>query len=111
MARLGVLGPRIAAGEYRTIKPPPKVVAPFYSSPEWRALMAKILRARGRKCEDTEHDPSKPRMGVRIFGDHIKEIRDGGAPLDPANVMLRCAPCHMAKTARERGKRAARKFE
>ena len=111
MARLSVLGPRIAAGEYRTIKPPPKVVAPFYSSPEWRALMADIIRARGRKCEDPEHDRSKPRDGVRIFGDHVKEIRDGGAPLDPANLMLRCPVCHGLKTSRERGKRAATRFE
>jgi len=72
---------------------------PFYLSKEWKALIAKLIRQRGRRCEDTEHDPSKPRDGVRIFGDHVQEIKDGGALLDPVNIMLRCSFCHARKTA------------
>ncbi len=76
-----------------------KKADPFYLSPEWRALMAKLIKQRGRRCEDSEHDRTKPREGVRIFGDHVQEIKDGGALLDPTNVMLRCGPCHARKTA------------
>jgi hypothetical protein len=44
------------------------------------------------------------RLGQRIdhslpvFGDHIIELRDNGAPLDPANVMLLCGASHANKT-------------
>jgi 5-methylcytosine-specific restriction protein A len=27
---------------------------------------------------------------MRLFGDHIVELRDGGAPLDKRNLTLRC---------------------
>jgi hypothetical protein len=43
-----------------------------------------------------------------VFGDHIVELRDGGAPLDPANVLLRCGRCHTTKTVAERARRTAR---
>jgi 5-methylcytosine-specific restriction protein A len=45
-----------------------------------------------------------------VYGDHIIELQDGGALLDPANVMLRCAPCHGRKTAAERDKRMAKRW-
>ena len=34
------------------------------------------------------------RAGMRVFGDHVVELQDGGAPLDKTNVMLRCGLCH-----------------
>jgi len=30
---------------------------------------------------------------MRVFGDHMVELQDGGAPLDKTNVMLRCGSC------------------
>lgn len=33
------------------------------------------------------------RAGMRVFGDHVVELQDGGAPLDKTNVMLRCGSC------------------
>ena len=84
----------------------PKQAAPFYLSPEWKALMAEIIRTRGRRCQDPEHDQKMPHEGIRVYGDHVVEIQDGGALLDPANVMLRCAPCHGRKTAKARADRA-----
>jgi hypothetical protein len=34
-----------------------------------------------------------PDVGAaKLYGDHIHELKDCGAPLDPGNVMLRCAP-------------------
>ncbi len=79
-----------------------KRVDPFYLSPEWKALMRQIIKVRGRRCEDVRHDPASPRDGVRLYGDHIVEIRDGGAKLDPSNVLLRCARCHGRKTSETR---------
>jgi len=83
----------------------PKKADPFYQSPEWKALMRAVIKARGRRCEDPKHDPVRPRDGIRLFGDHIKELKDGGAPLDPHNVLLRCGSCHTRKTTAERAKR------
>jgi len=82
-----------------------KAANPFYLSKEWKALMAVIIEARGRRCEDPAHDRAMPRDGVRLYGDHIVELADGGAKLDPANIMLRCAPCHGRKTAAARSAR------
>src|SRR5437016_3170907 len=78
--------------------PSAKITDPFYGSAEWQQLMARIIKQRGRRCEDPEHDPATPRVGVRIYGDHIVERRDGGADLDQRNILLRCASCHTRKT-------------
>src|SRR5216683_2297763 len=79
------LAPRLKSADTRRVKPPPaKVPDPFYSSPEWRALVAAVIAERGRSCERCGAEPS------RIFGDHIVEMKDGGAPLDKRNVMLLC---------------------
>ena len=51
----------------------------------------KRIAARGRRCEECD------RAQCRIYGDHIRELKDGGAPLDPANVLLRCRSCHTLK--------------
>lgn len=87
---------------------PTKKALPFYQSAEWKALMASIIQARGRRCEDGDHDPARPRDGIRIFGDHIIELKDGGAPLDPKNVRLCCGSCHTRKTGAARAARYAR---
>lgn len=87
------------------LRDPVKKAEPFYLSAEWRALLAAIIRQRGRSCEDPAHDPANPRTGVRLVGDHIVERRDGGADLDPRNIMLRCFPCHARKTAAARAAR------
>jgi 5-methylcytosine-specific restriction protein A len=84
----------------------PKEAKPFYLSPEWKALMRQIIKVRGRRCEDPQHDLTKPRDGVRLYGDHIVEIADGGRELDPFNILLRCGPCNGRKTAAARAARA-----
>ncbi|AWN43483.1 HNH endonuclease [Methylobacterium durans] len=100
MARLTMLRPRL-----NTISTRLKVTRgtepgqAFYSTPEWRALRDRLLRERGRKCEDCG------RTGTRIYCDHVEEISDGGAPLDEANVRLRCGSCHTTKTADARARR------
>jgi 5-methylcytosine-specific restriction endonuclease McrA len=100
-AKLTMLAPRFGTLDTRTARPAPKAAAPIYTSPEWRALMARLLRERGRRCEN----PACGRTGTRIFGDHIRELQDGGAPFDERNVQLLCGSCHTAKTARARAAR------
>ena len=99
--RLKLLGPLVAVADLRSTIPTAKTAAAFYLTPEWRGLMAAIIGTRGRRCEECG------RAGGRIYGDHIHEIQDGGALLDPDNIMLRCPPCHGKKTFEERAKRAA----
>lgn len=83
----------------RRIGSAPKVALPFYRTPEWKALVAKVIAKRGRRCEDCG------REGCRLYGDHVVELKDGGAPLDEGNVRLRCGSCHGIKTAQRRRER------
>jgi 5-methylcytosine-specific restriction enzyme A len=106
------MAPRFRLLEQRTALPPAKAVDPFYISPEWRALMAEIIAERGRRCEDPQCQRRLDQSigaPTRVYGDHIVELRDGGAPLDKRNVMLRCGSCHTRKTAEARAIRTARK--
>jgi DNA-binding CsgD family transcriptional regulator len=95
MSRLGSLPPRVGSLEGRTGSLP-KETAPFYLTPEWRALVERIITIRSRRCQDPKCK-SPDCTNRRIFGDHIKELKDGGAPLDPDNILLRCSSCHVLK--------------
>jgi hypothetical protein len=106
MTVLRSIGQKLGPPRSVKVRTAEKMVDPFYTSPEWRALMDQIIKERGRRCEDPEHDPAKQRTGIRIFGDHIKERRD--APhlaLVKTNILLRCGACHTRKTADERRRR------
>jgi 5-methylcytosine-specific restriction endonuclease McrA len=85
----------------RTVRTPSavKLTAGFYKSPEWKALMRALIAERGRVCE------SCGARGVRIYGDHIEELADGGAALDTSNIELLCGSCHNKKTAMARESR------
>jgi 5-methylcytosine-specific restriction enzyme A len=108
MSRLPMLPGRVPVATARLTKRP-KLTDQFYSSPEWRALVGHLIATRGRRCEDPRCEA--PDVGAaKLYGDHIAELKDGGAPLDPGNVMLRCAPCHGRKTADEARKRMARRW-
>lgn len=82
----------------------PKKADSFYTSKEWRRLVAAIKRERGAWCERC----GAGGKGVRLIGDHKVEIRDGGAKLDPANIELLCAGCHNVKTAKAKAERVTR---
>ncbi|HVJ31650.1 MAG TPA: HNH endonuclease [Terriglobia bacterium] len=86
----------------------PKHHDSFYVTPEWRQLVGSIVKERGRKCERCARTHNEAGAPVRIFGDHIQELKDGGAPLDRRNVMLLCGSCHTSKTLAERAKRTAK---
>jgi 5-methylcytosine-specific restriction enzyme A len=106
MPKLRTVRARLQPSRRSLVSVQAKKADPFYLSPEWRALMREIIRVRGRRCEDTDHDDGLPREGVKLYGDHVVEIFDGGPKLDPANIMLRCGPCHGRKTAMARAARA-----
>lgn len=99
---------RLRARDSRHVRPPEKRVDPFLTSRQWRALVTELIGERGARCEDPDHDSARPREAGRIYGDHIIERRDGGALLDKANIMLRCAACHGRKTAAARASRLRR---
>lgn len=104
MARLSTLRPRVAVLDTRAAKPAPKQVDPYYLSAEhkaWRAAVLRRARYACEKCGRAGHD-------VRLFADHIVEIRDGGAATDPANGQCLCGACHTRKTTAERAARHAR---
>ncbi|MCP1196207.1 HNH endonuclease [Acetobacter senegalensis] len=61
--------------------------------------MARIKRKRPDRCEQCG------RSGTRLFGDHVVELKDGGAPLNENNIKLLCGSCHTAKTYRAKLRR------
>jgi 5-methylcytosine-specific restriction endonuclease McrA len=81
-----------------------RVTDSFYGSPEWKHLLATIIKARGRRCEA----PGCGRSNCRIFGDHIVELNDGGARLSEDNIMLLCGSCHVIKTNERKRARQSR---
>lgn len=98
---------RVPLLDVRRAKPAPKTADPHYLTPEHRAWRAEVIeRAQGR-CQDprckTPH-----RTGMRLFADHIDELKDGGAATDLDNGMARCGSCHTRKTNEERARRMAR---
>ena len=98
MVRLVRCPGRLASAPSR-IRAAPKVALPFYKTPEWKALVASVVKSRGRRCQDCG-------AGGRVYADHVIELRDGGAKLDEGNIRLRCATCHGAKTEQRRRERA-----
>ena len=61
----------------------------FYHSPEWRAMSHHIRERDGHRCT-----ACKPRtVGARLVH-HVKPLSEGGAALDPANLVSLCAECH-----------------
>lgn len=107
MTRLRMVAPRIAVVDTRRAPPLPKTVDPHYQTPEHQAWRAEVIRRAHGRCQDplcrTPH-----RTGIRLFADHVVELKDGGAPFDPANGLARCGSCHTRKTNEERAKRMAR---
>ncbi|MEL6707622.1 MAG: HNH endonuclease signature motif containing protein [Pseudomonadota bacterium] len=100
MSRLKQFGRRIAPTQ-RRVGALPKVADRFYTSKEWRSLVARLKRERGAFCERC----GAGGKGVRLIGDHKREIKDGGAKLDPANIEIMCSACHSVKTANAKAER------
>ena len=99
MARL-CRAPDMLAPAPSRVRYAPKVANPFYLSPEWKAL-------RSRRMRDPDYAAARKRCkpGERVILDHDVEIKDGGAPLDPANTVWRTFSEHQAKTERRKRER------
>lgn len=100
MGRLKEMAPRLGRARPR-LAPAPKVAERFYSSPEWLAL-----RARRKLDSDWFAAKRRAKPGERLILDHIRERRDGGDDLDPANTQWLTMSEHQAKTARVKAGRA-----
>jgi hypothetical protein len=98
MGRLKCAAPRLQPAKQGLAVPEKKADA-FYSTPEFREWRDFVITRAGKTCEKCR------RTGVRMFADHIKEIRDGGERLDPRNGQCLCGSCHTFKTSAERAKR------
>jgi 5-methylcytosine-specific restriction protein A len=94
-----MLKPRLATADLRRLKPPQMTrLYEFYGSAAWKRLLREIIAERGRVCESPWCETPDRGRGGKIIGDHVTELRDGGAPLDRQNVMLLCDSCHKRKT-------------
>lgn len=101
MGRLKTLGSRLGSSPVR-LKQAPKVADRFYQSAEWARLKA-------RRRLDGDYFAALRRRkhgGERLILDHVHEIRDGGALLDPLNTEWLTMSEHQAKTARKKAARA-----
>jgi hypothetical protein len=103
------LAPAIRTFEHRRIKPEAKTVDPFYLTPEYQAWREKVISKAGGRCEAVERDARcrKAQPRHRMFADHIKEVRDGGARFDPTNGQCLCGRHHTLKTTEARAARLA----
>ena len=63
----------------------------------WERLRLEILARDGYRCR------SCGRAG-RLEIDHVTPISKGGDLWNPSNLQALCRPCHLRKTARERGR-------
>jgi 5-methylcytosine-specific restriction enzyme A len=103
VTRLTAMPGRLGAGSQR-LATMPKVADPFYLSREWIALR-----------EARRHDPdyaaamARAKPGERLVLDHVAEIKDGGARLDPKNTQWLTHSEHQAKTAKAKAARARRR--
>ena len=107
MGRIRMLAPLVPRGTGRTVAIAPKQADPFYQSKEHLAWREQVIARAGRRCEATENGKRchKAEPAHRMFADHIKERRDGGDPIDPANGQCLCGRHHSLKTARSRATR------
>ena len=110
--RLRMLKPLISTMDHRTVRPRDVPPAAFYQSREWRQLVDRLMVERfgsraNARCEDPGCE-TPSRVGIRVYGDHIWELKDGGPPLDPSNIVFRCGSCHGHKTHFERSIRGDR---
>lgn len=80
---------------------PPKTADAWYGTPEHRAWSRAVIKRAGHRCQECG------RTETRLFADHIVEIVDGGARLDPANGRALCGRHHTIKTAKARVARLA----
>ena len=103
---LRTLRSRIGMLNLQTAALPAKVADPIYGTAEYRRWRGIVIGRAGGRCRDP-HCAQPFRAGIRLFADHVVELKDGGAPFDPDNGLARCGACHTRKTVAERARRTA----
>jgi 5-methylcytosine-specific restriction enzyme A len=101
MTRLRSLAPALRQADMRAARPEQKQADPIYATADHRAWRAEVIRRAGGMCQA----PGCNRSGVRLFADHVVELRDGGAATDLGNGQALCGACHSLKTAAARAQR------
>ena len=96
--------------DMRAIKSPGKKAALIYGTPEHKAWRAQVIKRAGGRCECVEDGKRCTRAEplYRLYADHIRELKDGGAPFDLANGRALCSSHHTSKTLAERDNRFRR---
>lgn len=105
---LPLMKSRISATDTRRVKAAPKKAAAIYHTNDYRTWREIVINRASGRCEAITNAGTRclkaaPRH--RMFADHRTEIRDGGAPFDPANGQCLCGAHHTAKTAQARAAR------
>lgn len=101
--KLGALTPRMPVLDSRTVKPLPKETQAHYGTSAHKEWALAVKRRAKWRCQHPGCMNGAP--DHRLYADHIVEIRDGGAPLDPSNGQALCGEHHTKKTAQERAAR------
>jgi 5-methylcytosine-specific restriction enzyme A len=96
---------RIATRDSRTVALAPKRADPVYLTPEHRIWRREVIRLSGGRCQAIVCNTPDRGRGQRLFADHVEELRDGGARLDPGNGVALCGACHTRKTVAARAVR------
>lgn len=112
-SRLKTLGGRVKTLDTRKAKPLPKETDSHYGTAEHKVWRKAVLDRAGWRCEevvDGRRCENRHPTSV-MYSDHIIEIKDRGAKLDPANGKCRCASHHVKKTLDERAKRMSASYK
>jgi 5-methylcytosine-specific restriction enzyme A len=107
MPKLRSLPSLLRAVDTSTVRLPPKAKAEVYTTPQFRQWRAMVVGRAGGRCEAVDHGYRCSRAAPehRMYADHINELRDGGALLDPNNGQALCASHHELKTMQARARR------
>lgn len=101
MMALRMQKPLVRTRDTSIARPRPKVAAPIYQTGDYKTWRQAVIARAGGLCQDRQC-LTPLRKGMRLFADHVRELKDGGAPFDVANGLARCGSCHTRKTAAAR---------
>ena len=91
MARLRSLPPRLGKAPSRWPRQAKQTEA-HYGTAAHKAWAQAVKERAAYRCQQCGA------QGVRLIADHVQEISDGGAKLDPMNGKALCSACHGVKT-------------
>lgn len=106
MPKIRTASPRLRPAVQTIGRVQPKQADAHYLTPEHRRWAAEVVERAGGRCQWPGCTKAAPQH--RMVADHIVEVKDGGAPLDPANGQCLCVAHNTAKGAQARAARMAR---